>query len=113
MPTRRFPWWVVGAALVLAVGCRSLFATKIADIVADPRKYDGREVTIAGQVTDTTNLLVARFFTVSDGTGEIVVVTERPLPRQGERITVTGTVHEAFALGDRHLLVVKERREPH
>ncbi|NWF99499.1 MAG: hypothetical protein HXY19_00930 [Thermoanaerobaculaceae bacterium] len=102
------------AALVglLAAACSSLFATRIGDILANPRKYDGREVTVAGKVTDTTNLLVVKYFTVSDGTGKIPVVTERPLPREGESITVTGTVEEAFALGDRHLLVLLERRNP-
>ncbi len=96
---------------VLLAACSSLFATKIADILADPRKYDGREVTVAGKVTDTTNLLVAKYFTVNDGTGEMIVVTERPLPREGETLTVTGIVKEAFSLGDRHVLVLLERRD--
>ncbi len=94
----------------LLASCSSLLATKIGDILADPRKYDGKEVQVVGEVTDTTNLLVAKFFTVRDGTGEIVVVTERPLPRKGEKLAVRGTVREAFALGERHLLVIQERR---
>jgi hypothetical protein len=97
---------------LLVAGCSSIFATKIADIVADPRKYEGTEVTVAGEVTDTTNLLFAKYFAVSDGSGEIIVVTERPLPREGEKVSVKGTVHEAFAIGDNRLLVVKERTEP-
>lgn len=111
MRPRRLALGMVAGGVLLA-GCSSLFATKIGDILADPRRYDGREVTIAGTVTDTTNLLVAKFFTVEDRTGKIVVVTERPLPREGDRITVTGVVHEAFAIGDQRLVVVKERQAP-
>lgn len=97
---------------LVASSCSSIFATKIADIAADPRKYDGKEVSVAGEVTDTTNLLIARYFKVSDGSGEIIVVTERPLPREGEKVTVKGTVRQTFAIGDTRLLVIQERTEP-
>lgn len=99
-------------AVLATVGCGGLFATKIADIVADPRKYDGREVTVSGEVTDTTNLIFAKYFKVDDGSGEIVVVTERPLPREGEKVTVKGRVRQAFAIGELQLLVIEERTKP-
>lgn len=107
--------WLAASLLLgglVATGCGSIFATKIADIVADPRKYDGTEVTVAGEVTDTTNLLFAKYFKVSDGSGEIIVVTERPLPRENDKVTVKGEVHQTFAIGDKQLLVIKERVEP-
>jgi len=103
--------WVVGIVLAsLAISaCGSVFATKVADILADPRKYDGREVTVSGTVTKTTNLVFVKYFKVDDGSGEIVVVTERPLPRQGEELRVKGKVNEKFAVGNEHFVVIEER----
>jgi len=45
---------------------------------------------------------------VKDKTGQIVVVTKKPLPKEGAKITVKGTVREAFSLGDKQLIVIVE-----
>jgi aspartyl/asparaginyl-tRNA synthetase len=107
MRLRRCVVGVVLASLAMAA-CGSLFATKVADILADPRKYDGQEVTVSGKVTRTTNLMFVKYFKVDDGSGEIVVVTKRPLPRQGEELRVKGKVNEKFAVGDEHFVVIEE-----
>jgi hypothetical protein len=39
------------------------------------------------------------------------VVTQKPLPQKGSRITVKGTVQEAFSLGDKQLIVIVEGEE--
>jgi len=36
-------------------------------------------------------------------------VTEKPLPKIGTKIKVKGTVEEAFSIGDKQLLVIKEK----
>jgi len=56
-------------------------------------------------------LFVIKYFTVKDSTGEIVVVTDRILPKKGEKIKVRGRVAEAFSVGDKSLTVFKEERE--
>ncbi len=96
----------VGAVLLL-VAC-GLLSTSIRDILDNPRDYDGKTVTVSGEVKDATGLLVVRYFTIADPTGEITVITERPLPKVGSRLRVTGVVHEAFAIGSRNLLVIEE-----
>lgn len=95
-------------ALLLAAACSGLFATKIGRITANPGAYDGRSVTVAGEVTGRTNLLLVKFFRLRDDSGEITVVTERPLPREGERLRVKGTVKQAFALGELRAVVIVE-----
>jgi hypothetical protein len=49
--------------------------------------------------------LLSRFFS------EITIVTHRPMPKEGERLTGKGTVREAFSLGSEALLVIEERPE--
>ena len=62
-------------------------------------------------VTEVFGLFVVRYFVVKDKTGEIIVVTKRPLPSEGTKITVKGTVREAFSIGDKQLVVVLENEE--
>ncbi len=97
--------------LVLLVGCSSLFSTPIGKIVENPRDYADKAVTISGEVTQVFSLLIIKYFTVKDSTGEIVVITEKPLPKPGAKMKVKGTVREAFSLGDKSVVVIIERRD--
>lgn len=96
---------VLFSAMFLSCG---IGATKIGDIISHPRDYAGKEVTVAGEVTETFSLVVVKYFMVRDGSGEITVVTQRPLPAKGEKIKVTGIVREAFSIGPKTSLVLME-----
>ena len=83
--------------------------TKINKIIEDPRAYDGKSVTIDGKVNNVFSLIVIKYFELDDGTGNIGVVTTKPLPVTGQKIQVTGEVRQAFTIGDRSLTVVLEK----
>ncbi len=51
---------------------------------------------------------IVKYFVVRDNSGEISVVTEKPLPVKGEKIKVKGTVREAFSIGTKTALVLVE-----
>lgn len=91
--------------------CSGFIPTKIGDIKNNPRDYVDKEVIVSGKATRTYSLLVIKYFTLLDDSGEITVVTERPLPREGERLKVRGVVKEAFAIGSESLLVIQEKPE--
>ncbi len=90
------------------VGCDRLTVTPIAKIIDNPRDYDGRHVTISGEVTDLFSLFVVKCFVLKDSTGELTVVSKRALPKKGNSIKVSGSVQAAFSLGDKQLLVLVE-----
>jgi hypothetical protein len=94
---------------ILLVGCGSLFSTPIGKILENPRDYEDKTVTISGEVTEVFSLLIIKYFTVKDDTGEIVVITEKPLPKPGTKMKVKGTVREAFSLGDKSVVVIIEK----
>lgn len=97
------------AVLVLSLAaCGRLTTTSIRDINDQPATYEGRTVTIAGDVVDATNLLVLKYYRVEDPTGRIVVVAKGAVPAKGNHVRVQGTVHQAFALGDQRLTVLIE-----
>jgi hypothetical protein len=45
-------------------------------------------------------------------TGEIVIVTDKPVPKVGTKIRVKGTVQEAFSIGNQQLIVIVEQGKP-
>ncbi len=100
------------AASLLAASCAGIFATRIGDIQGSPGRFDGRHVTVVGDVSRTVNLLFVKYFVVRDSSGEIAVVTQRPLPKEGDHVSVKGTVHQAFKLGDANLVVIVEENPP-
>jgi hypothetical protein len=110
---KRIKYEEIGLLLIflglLLLGCDSLFSTPIGKILENPRDYAGKTVTISGEVTEVFSLVVIKYFTVKDGTGEIVVITEKPLPKAGTKMKVKGTVREAFSLGDKSLVVIIEK----
>ncbi|MGH8104130.1 MAG: hypothetical protein ACREJQ_06390 [bacterium] len=83
-------------------------ATPIGKIQQNPRDYDGRVVTISGEVTERVSIFDLKYYTVKDKTGEIHVVTKKTPPETGTRVTVRGKVQEAFAIGGAHLVVLVE-----
>jgi aspartyl/asparaginyl-tRNA synthetase len=82
---------------------------QIEKILSHPKAYEGKVVTIEGEVTDRTSLfIVVKFFKLRDKTGEIIVVTKKPLPEIRSNVHVTGKIDEAFSIGDQRFLVFVE-----
>ena len=102
---------LVLAFSLLLIGCTGIFPTPIHKILENPRDYDGKPVKISGEVTEVISLVVLKYYIVKDKTGEIIVVTKKPLPREGTNITVEGTVQEAFSIGDKQLIVIVEKED--
>jgi len=94
-------------ALLATLGCR-VGPTPIREILDNPGRFDGQRATVAGEVVDSANVLVLKFYRVRDATGTIAVVTPRGVPKPGARIRATGTVHQAFAIGKDQLTVLVE-----
>ncbi len=82
---------------------------QIEKILRNPKAYEGKVVTIEGEVTDRTSLfIVLKFYRLRDKTGEIIVVTKKPLPEIRSKVQVTGKIDGAFPIGDQRLLVFME-----
>lgn len=102
---------IVFSSLML-FGCSGLFSTPIGKILDDPRAYAGKTVTVSGEVTQIFSLFFIKYFRLKDETGEIVVVTDKPLPKVGTKVKVKGNVQEAFSIGNQQLIVIVEQSKP-
>ncbi len=91
------------ALLFLAVfltGCPQ--STTIARINRDPAHFQGKEVSVAGQVVTSFGALSRGVFLLDDGTGQLWVLSEGyGVPGQGARVRVTGTVVSGVTFGGR------------
>ncbi len=94
---RRTASVAAGALLaLLLVACR----TTINQILAEPGRFAGQEVTVGGQVVKSASVLGRGAYQIDDGTGTLWVVTKRGAPRQGARVAVKGRVRDVVNLGE-------------
>jgi hypothetical protein len=85
--------------LTLALAAAGCATRSIDSVLTDPARYRDRPVQIAGEVTDSYALLGRGVYRVRDGSGQLWVLSDRGVPRDGARVTVKGTIREAFNLG--------------
>ena len=91
---RRITIAFIGAALLAGCGARGV---RIAELRNQPTKYQDKTVSISGTVTDSWGipLVPFQFYRVSDGTGDIAVVSHSGrAPAKGARVQVKGKVNE-------------------
>jgi hypothetical protein len=84
-----------------AAGC-ALRAPHISDLRANPGRYQGRSVRVDGVVTSSwgVSVLPLRYYRVSDGTGELIVLSRGiETPTRGAHVTVRGKVGDLAVLG--------------
>jgi hypothetical protein len=99
------------ALLIFATGCS---ATKISAINNDPAKYMAKDVTIAGQVTNSFGVANQGAFEVDDGTGRLWVWSSGfGVPSQGAHVVVTGRVQAGVAVAGRFFANVLRETQPH
>lgn len=73
--------------------------TSIADIEANPSKYEGKEVAVAGTVKDSYGVSIpiiqngqGGMYKIDDGSGSIWVVTKNSVPTKGAQLGVKGKI---------------------
>jgi hypothetical protein len=99
---------VIGSSL--CVYLMEYRAVPIGNLLATPGDYESNLLTIGGEVKERMSILGLKYYTLSDGTGEIRVITEKALPEKGVTLRVKGKVEEAFSLGDMQVLVFVEEK---
>jgi hypothetical protein len=100
---------VLLSGMLLLTACPS--QTNIAKINSDPNRYRGKEVGIAGRVTDSYGVMGTGAYEIDDGTGKIWVATKRGVPSRGSRVGAKGYIHSGFSFGGRSFGTVLEETD--
>ncbi len=100
----------MATGLAMFLSCQG--ATPIRKLLDDPGRYDGKTVSIAGEVKSSIGVLGYGAYEVDDGTGRIPVVVQsgEATPRVGVQVGVEGEFRTAFTLGTRTVAVLMEKR---
>lgn len=91
------------SVLILVLITGGYFAYKhfitpsISEINARSVELDGLQVSIQGVVSKNIGVLGMGGFIVTDGTSEILILTNNGLPENGSEIEVTGTFRKAVS----------------
>ena len=96
--------------MLLLAGCPP--RESIAKINRDPGRYAGREITIAGRVTDAYGAVGTGVFQIDDGTGTMWVFSDHyGIPGAGAKLAVTGRVQQGFAFAGHNFATVLHETE--
>lgn len=107
---------LLAAALIAATllaGCTT--HTKIADIIRDPGNFAGKDVTVAGNVSESFSALGNGFFQMDDGSGSMWVYSQNfGVPGNGSKVVIIGRVEQGFALGGRSFgVILRQTQDRH
>lgn len=81
---------------MLSTACAS---RTINQVLADPAKYRNKEVKLTGSVVNSFSALGTGAYRLDDRTGQLWIVSNGGVPREGARVSVKGTVREGFNVG--------------
>jgi uncharacterized protein YdeI (BOF family) len=110
-------WWGRGHLGITPDGGRGHSTTpgvtpdtlSISTVMQNPRTHSGTTITVSGKVTRSLSAGVGAYV-LNDGTGRLLVQTNKAVPSTGRKIIVTGEISQMAKLGGAQLLVLKERR---
>jgi len=70
---------------------------KIETILSHPEKFDGKEVSVRGQISKSKGLFKLGYYVLNDGTGSLPVVTiDSYAPKSGETMTIKGKIVQVY-----------------
>jgi hypothetical protein len=98
----RTVWSRVSAAAIaasLGLGLAGCATKTINRIMAEPSRYNNRDVTIKGTVVKSVSVLGHGTYQIDDGTGTLWVVSKKGVPRKGAHVKVTGKIRDVVDLG--------------
>ena len=103
----------IAAAVVMLAACPP--RESIARINHDPGRFAGREITLAGRVSNSFGAMGNGIFEVDDGTGTMWVFTDRfGIPGRDAKVAVTGRIEEGFSFhGRNYAVVLRETQQRH
>ena len=101
---RNIVWSLIVSAAVLSGACASMGNRSIGEVQSNPGKFQDKTVTVEGVVTTSWGIPLVPFkiYRVSDGSGEMLVVSdENRIPGKNARVRVRGEVEEFALIGGR------------
>jgi hypothetical protein len=111
--------WLFGSVLCCTVaynGCSSLHDLEnqaVKDVLANPRQFNNREIAVTGVVGNNFAVMGLGYFRLlGDDGSALTVLSNQGMPAQGKRVTIHGTLRQAYAIGRDQMVVLVETPKP-
>ncbi len=91
---------LIAIAALTVIGVRDAAALTIADLLANPKRYDHTVVTVVGEVELSLPVGSESTFDLRDGPAKITVISRGAAPAVGTRLAVTGTARAVSEGGE-------------
>ena len=101
---RNVYWSLIVAFALMSGACASMGNRSISEVQTNPGKFQDKTVTVEGVVTTSWGIPLVPFkvYRVSDGSGEMLVISEDGrIPGKNARVRVRGEVEEFALIGGR------------
>lgn len=82
------------SSLALVAGCAT--STSLNDVMKDPGRYRGKNVSVAGVVTYSAAISGRGLYRIGDGESELWVASTSGVPQKGTRVIVAGRIYDAY-----------------
>jgi hypothetical protein len=111
--------WLIGSTLCCTVayhGCSSLHDLgdqTVKDVITNPRQVTDRQLAVSGVVGNNFAVMGLGYFQLQGDDGSVLtVLSNQGMPMQGKKVTIHGTLHQAYAIGRAQMLVLVETPKP-
>jgi hypothetical protein len=84
------------ALLLLVVSAASCATASVNKVLADPSRYRDKDVTVTGEVSDSFSVMSRGAYRIKDDSGQLWVVSDKGVPRNGARVEVKGKIREGY-----------------
>jgi len=104
----RFRTLSLACALLVLAGCAGV--TPIGELLENSSKYNGKTVSVRGEVKESAGLLGRGAYQIKDDTGQLTVVSQASAPPpSGSKITAKGVFEALLTIGSKSLAVLREQ----
>lgn len=107
--------WLIASTLCCTVSYRSCSGQRdlgdqpVKEVVTNPRQFTDRQIAVSGVVGNNFAVMGMGYFQlVGDDGSVLTVLSNQGMPAQGKRVTIRGTLHQAYAIGPQQMLVLVE-----
>ncbi|MBO0911040.1 MAG: hypothetical protein J2P13_04550 [Acidobacteria bacterium] len=99
------------ASTVLLAACQR--RESIESINRDPARFHDREVTVAGRVVNSFNVLGTGAFEIDDGAGRLWIYSKNyGVPGEEQKVVVTGTIQQGLTIAGRNFATMMVQSRP-
>jgi hypothetical protein len=82
-------------------------------VITNPRQFTDRQIAVSGVVGSNFAVMGLGYFQLRGDDGSLLtVLSNQGMPMQGKKVTIHGTLHQAYAIGRDQMLVLVETPKP-